>query len=186
MGLDSDNGGEFINAHLKHFCEQERITFTRSRPYNKNDSCHVEQKNYSVVRKYSGYLRYDTEKEVELLNQLYDTLRLYTNFFQPVMKLKVKTRIGSRVKKSYDEAKTPYQRLILSPYLDEEAKRRLKEQYKMLNPVELKRQIIKLQDKLLKLYRIKKELQRKEVLTTQHFEYILPEAMNNPLEYILK
>jgi transposase InsO family protein len=87
LGLDSDNGSEFVNAHLLRFCQENEITFTRSRPYRKNDNSFVEQKNYSVVRRAVGYLRYDTEEELEVLNKLYDYLRLYTNFFQPVMKL---------------------------------------------------------------------------------------------------
>jgi hypothetical protein len=97
-----DNGGEFINAHLLKFCEEEKIAFTRTRPYRKNDNCFVEQKNYSVIRRAVGYLRYDTEKELKTLNELNQVLRLYTNFFQPVMKLTEKTRIGSKVIKRYD------------------------------------------------------------------------------------
>jgi len=106
LGIDSDNGGEFINAHLLNYCKEQKITFTRSRPYKKNDNCFVEQKNYSVVRRAVGYARYDTEEELEVLNQLYESLRLYTNFFQPVMKLAEKERMGSKVKKKYDKAKT--------------------------------------------------------------------------------
>jgi len=97
-----DNGSEFINNHLVKYCEEKRITFTSSRPYKKNDSCYVEQKNWSIppkdvagllcfvadVRKAVGYFRYETEKEVETINQIYKYLRLYTNFFQPQMKLK--------------------------------------------------------------------------------------------------
>ncbi|HKR95452.1 MAG TPA: DDE-type integrase/transposase/recombinase, partial [Candidatus Angelobacter sp.] len=88
LGLDSDNGSEFINEELLRYCQQQQITFTRSRPYRKNDSCFVEQKNYSVVRRAVGYARYDTEAQLHLLNELYATLRLYSNFFQPTMKLK--------------------------------------------------------------------------------------------------
>ena len=80
-GIDSDNGSEFINAHLLSYCEEEHITFTRSRPYRKNDNCFIEQKNYSVVRRALGYLRYDTDEELEVINELYKVLRLYTNFF---------------------------------------------------------------------------------------------------------
>jgi len=103
LGIDSDNGGEFINAHLARYCEEEEITFTRGRPYRKNDSCYVEQKNYSVVRRNVGYFRYDTEEELMLLNELYNILRLYNNFFLPQMKLIEKTREGSKVKKRYDK-----------------------------------------------------------------------------------
>ena len=87
LGLDSDNGSEFINQHLYNYCQRMRITFTRSRPYKKNDSCHVEQKNWSVVRRLVGYDRYSSRPALETLNRVYDLLRLYVNFFQPVMKL---------------------------------------------------------------------------------------------------
>ena len=109
LGIDSDSGGEFINNHLFHYCQKEKITFTRSRSNRKNDSCFVEQKNYSIVRRAVGYLRYDMEKELRTLNELYRFLRLYTNFFQPTRKLIEKTRIGSRVTKKYDNPLTPYQ-----------------------------------------------------------------------------
>jgi len=148
LGIDSDNGGEFINAHLVRFCDESKITFTRSRPYQKNDNCFVEQKNYSVVRKAVGYWRYDTEEELEVLNELYGRLRLYTNFFQPVMKLIEKTRVGSKVRKKYDQAKTPYRRVLESPFISREAKEKLQQEYAELNPVELKREIIRLQDRL--------------------------------------
>lgn len=98
-GIDSENGSEFINTHLLNYYENEHIMFTRSRPYRKNDNCFVEQKNYSVVRKTVGYLRYDTEEELKIMNKLYGVLRLYTNFFQSSMKLLEKTRIGSKVVK---------------------------------------------------------------------------------------
>ena len=86
LGLDSDNGSEFINNHLSRYCQHEGLTFTRSRPYRKNDSCFVEQKNWMVVRQTVGYARYDTEEELDLLNQIYGTLRLLGNFFLPQMK----------------------------------------------------------------------------------------------------
>ena len=81
LGVDSDNGGEFINAHLVKYCKENGITFTRSRPWRKNDSCYVEQKNYTAVRRYVGYFRYDTEEQLGLLNQLYEVLCPYLNFF---------------------------------------------------------------------------------------------------------
>src|SRR5450756_2859647 len=81
LGIDSDNGGEFINAHLVSWCSEQRLTFTRSRAYEKNDSCYVEQKNWSVVRRETGYGRYDTEVERELIAAIYADLRLYVNFF---------------------------------------------------------------------------------------------------------
>ena len=87
LGIDSDNGAEFINAQLIRYCKEHEITFTRSRPYRKNDSYFVEQKHWSVIRRAVGYGRYDTDKELSILNKLYSYLRLYVNFFQPVRKL---------------------------------------------------------------------------------------------------
>lgn len=156
LGIDSDNGSEFINSHLMKFCEENKITFTRSRAYRKNDSCFVEQKNYSVVRRAVGYARYDTEEELKVLNELYGYLRLYTNFFQPVMKLAKKERIGSKVKKKYDTAKTPFQRLLQSSFVSLDVKEKLNKEYEKLNPAELKRNVTKLQNKLMKLGRKKK------------------------------
>lgn len=149
LGIDSDNGSEFINESLLKYCRDHKITFTRSRPYRKNDSCFVEQKNYSVVRRAVGYQRCDTEAQVGLLNQLYEPLDLYTNFFQPSMKLKSKERHGARVTKKYHEARTPYQRLLDSSFIQEERKQQLRERYRVLNPAQLKRQIEALQRKLL-------------------------------------
>lgn len=149
LGLDSDNGSEFINESLLNYCRDHKITFTRSRPYRKNDSCFVEQKNYSVVRRAVGYQRFDTDAQLRLLNQLYESLDLYTNFFQPSMKLQSKERHGARVKKRYDKARTPYQRLLDSSFIKEETKQQLREGYRALNPAQLKRQIERLQRKLL-------------------------------------
>ena len=148
LGIDSDNGGEFINAALEGYCRKQEITFTRSRPYRKNDNCFVEQKNYSVVRRSVGYARYDTEEQLALLNQLYGYLRLYTNFFMPSMKLVSKERHGSQVKKRYDQAQTPYRRVLLASEISAGEKRKLRKQYETLNPAELKRQIERLQSKL--------------------------------------
>jgi hypothetical protein len=171
FGLDSDNGSEFINDHLQRYCEQEKITFTRSRPYRKNDSCYVEQKNWHIVRKTVGYWRYETDKELFLLNRIYTTLRLYTNFFQPQMKLIEKTRKGSKVTKKYDDASTPYQRVLNCPEIDESIKKNLTKQYESLNPVELRKDLLALQNLLLKavkknpFYRKRLELKKKKQLT---------------------
>jgi hypothetical protein len=140
-GLDSDNGAEFINAGLKHYCELEHITFTRCRPYKKNDQAYVEQKNWTAVRQTVGYDRYEGQAACEALNALYQPLRLYLNFFQPVMVLREKTRQGAKVKKRYDAAKTPYQRVLDAAEVPEEAKQRLRQVYQTLNPVALLRQI---------------------------------------------
>jgi hypothetical protein len=150
-GIDSDNGSEFINHHLLRYAQQEHITFTRGRAWKKNDGCFVEQKNYSVVRRAVGYARYEGSAPLRLLNELYAELRLYTNFFQPVMKLIGKERTGAKVKKTYDRPRTPYQRLLDSSALSKPAKQQLRNQYAGLNPAELKRRIVRLQARLLKI-----------------------------------
>ena len=141
LGLDSDNGSEFINHHLYSYCQRKEITFTRSRPYKKNDSAHVEQKNWSVVRRLVGYDRYSSNDALEQLNRLYGHVRLYVNFLQPVMKLQHKTRHGAKVHKVYDIAKTPYQRLLERGVLTHEQRDALSRQYHRLNPVQLLAQI---------------------------------------------
>jgi len=151
LGLDSDNGGEFINYHLYNYCCKEGITFTRSRSYKKNDSCHVEQKNWSVVRRLVGYDRYNSHAALDTLNCLYDVLRLYVNFFQPTMKLVAKRRQGARVHKIYDVARTPYQRLLDSGVLTQAKRAELAAIYHGLNPVLLLRQLNGHLEKLWKL-----------------------------------
>ncbi|NPV83078.1 MAG: transposase, partial [Candidatus Aminicenantes bacterium] len=121
-----------------------------------NDNCYVEQKNYSVVRRLVGYLRYDTEEEQRLLEQLYCRSRLYYNFFQPNMKLVSKERVGSRVIKRYDNPKTPYQRLLESPALSSEQKAWLRRTYQELNVVKLKAEIDRLKERLWRLQKVKK------------------------------
>jgi hypothetical protein len=141
LGLDSDNGSEFINNHLHAYCLSEGIKFTRSRSYKKNDSCHVEQKNGNVVRRLVGYDRYSSKAALECLGRVYDLVRLYVNFFQPTMKLISKTRNGARVRKVYDTAQTPYRRLVQSVILTEEKKTEMAATYSGLNPVQLLKQI---------------------------------------------
>jgi hypothetical protein len=150
LGIDSDNGSEFINSNLTEYCRRQRITFTRARPYRKNDNCFVEEKNNSVVRRNVGYLRYDTELELDLLNRLYSYLRLYSNHFLPVMKLISKQREGSKVVKKHDRAQTPYQRVLTSGVLSVSEKRQLVSQHRELNPAQLKREITALQQRLIK------------------------------------
>lgn len=150
LGVDSDNGSEFINAHLKQYCDDQKLTFTRSRPYRKNDNCFVEQKNYSVVRRAVGYARYDTDEQLRLLNELYGELRFYTNFFIPTMKLVSKERSGSKVKKRYDQPQTPYQRVLAAPQIADSQKDLLRAKYETLNPAALKRKIDRLQQRLTK------------------------------------
>ena len=153
LGIDSDNGSEFINDLLYRYCRDEKITFTRSRPYQKNDQAHVEQKNWSVVRHTVGYDRWETEQELTLLECIYHDLRLYINFFQPSFKLIAKERIGNRTIKRYDPAKTPYQRVLERKDISLQAKAQLMNLYVQLNPAELRRGIDQKTAKLWKISR---------------------------------
>jgi hypothetical protein len=151
LGIDSDNGSEFINDLLYRYCLDEQITFTRSRPYRKNDQAHVEQKNWSVVRHTVGYDRWETEPERLLLESIYDDLERYINFFQPSLKLIAKDRLGNQTIKRYDSAKTPYQRVLERQDVSLETKARLINLYLQLNPAELRRRI---DQKIAKLWKI--------------------------------
>jgi hypothetical protein len=155
LGIDSDNGSEFINDRLLRFCEAGKITFTRSRPGNKNDGCHVEEKNWSVVRQAVGYHRYDTDAELTLLNEIYALLRLQINFFSPHQKLISKRREGAKVIKKYGTARTPYQRVMADERIPKKIKTTLTRQYRTLNPAQTRRDIIALSDRLLKLVQTK-------------------------------
>ena len=150
LGIDSDSGGEFINYHLYNYCQDEKITFTRARPYKKNDQAYIEQRNWTVVRQVVGYARYESPGALTLLQNVYEDLRLFVNFFQPVMKLESKTRVGSKVRKKYDVAQTPCQRLLVSAHVDQLVKQRLSDLYTTLNPAELSRRI---EENLSKLWR---------------------------------
>jgi hypothetical protein len=141
LGIHSDSGSEFINDQLYRYCKAERLKFTRRRAGKKNDNVRVEQKNWSVVRRLSGYSRYETQRQVDQLNAVYAAARLYVNFFKPVMKLKSKRRIGSKVKKIHDEPKTPYQRLMDCETLTPAEKRNLKATYESPSPSKLKAEL---------------------------------------------
>jgi hypothetical protein len=141
LGVDSDNDSVFINDTLKQFCETGKVTFTRARAYKKNDQCYVEQKNWSVVRKTISYRRYDSSAALDLFQAIYADLRLYVNFFQPVLKLVHMERQGSKVHKRYDEPQTPHQRIMASPDVSAKDKLRLQRTYLQLNPASLRRQI---------------------------------------------
>jgi hypothetical protein len=148
LGIDTDNGGEFINEELMAYCSGEQITFTRGRVANKNDQCFVEQKNGSVVRQLVGYDRFEGERAYRQLAELYRAVRLYVNFFQPSMKLRTKTRTGSRVRRTYGPAQTPFQRVLASGVLDVSSQRRLNAVYRALDPVRLLHQLETLQEAL--------------------------------------
>ena len=140
-GVDSDNGSEFINQELYTSCQEAQITFTRSRPYKKNDSAHVEQKNGAIVRALVGYDRYESRAAWEQLQRIYRLVRLHANFFQPVQKLLSKTREGAKVRRVYDRAQTPYQRLAASGVLSPAKQQELARLYTSLNPLRLRRDI---------------------------------------------
>jgi len=155
LGLDSDNGGEFINHHLVRYCTHEQITFTRCRPYKKNDQCHVEQKNYSIIRQIVGYDRYEGGEAYDAMTALYQPLRLFTNFFQPSVQLVSKQREGGKTTKRYDVAQTPYQRMLAAPTVKESVKESLRAEYLTLNPAAIRREIEAGQDALWRLARVR-------------------------------
>lgn len=155
LGVDSDNGTEFINFLLLAWCTDNQITFTRSRPGNKNDNGHVEQKNWTTVRQHVGYHRHDTTAGRDQLNRIYTVLRLLTNFFTPQQKLVSKTRHGAKVTKRYDTAATPHQRIQADPRIDQATKHTLRDQYLTLNPAQLRRDLHALQDQLLDMVKQK-------------------------------
>lgn len=143
LGLDPDNGSEFINWQLFRYCQEHDIQFTRGRPGKKNDNAHIEEKNWTHIRKIVGYSRLESQNQVALLNKLYfGPWRLYMNFFQPVMKLQEKKRVGGHLKRKYDVA-TPYKRVLAyrGKEISNKTKQQLKAQYETLNPAALKREI---------------------------------------------
>jgi Integrase core domain len=141
LGVDSDNGSEFINEDLLRWCQDRQITFTRARPGNKNDGCHVEQKNWAVVRTVVGYYRYDTASELLLLNEIWQLHSQLTNYFYPQQKLISKVRTGAKVSKKHDKATTPFHRTIDHPSTTVEHVVALKRTYSLVNPAATQRQI---------------------------------------------
>ena len=141
-GIHSDNDGAFINYHLERYCTRKNMELTRGREYKKNDQCHVEQKNWSVVRQFIGYRRFETDEQLSVLRQVYPLITTYHNFFWPMMRLIEKKREGSKVTKRYAAAVTPYRRLIESNgHIDHATKERLRQEYESLNPADLLRRI---------------------------------------------
>lgn len=166
LGIDSDGGGEFINHHLVSWCAEQKLTFTRSRAYEKNDCCYVEQKNWSIIRRETGYGRYDTDAERALVAAIYADLRLYVNFFLPSVKLLAKERTGAKVHKRYDTAATPHQRLLALKALDEATAQRLEAEYLALNPAALRRRLTDNEKKLTRMCSLKMQTREKEVAAT--------------------
>jgi hypothetical protein len=157
-GIDSDNDNAFINDQLYRYTQKEHLDFTRSRPYRKNDNAYIEQKNFTHVRRPLGYLRYDTPQELDLINDLYrNELRLYKNFFQPVMRLERKERVNGKTRRHYAKPKTPYRILKESGQLSREQIKTLDELYRSLNPADLKRRIDQKLTRLFTLYEKKRK-----------------------------
>jgi hypothetical protein len=139
LGIDFDNGSEFLNDHLIRYCQQERISYTRARAYHKNDQAHVEQKNWTVVRQFVGYDRFESPAALVQLRSVYELLRVYVNFFQPVMKLIGKERAGAKVRKKYDGAQTPYRRALAAGVVPEEQQAALEALMPTRGPLALRR-----------------------------------------------
>ena len=151
-GIDSDNGSEFINYHLKSYCNRRRIQFTRGRPYKKDDNAHIEQKNWTHVRKIFGYLRFDSISVLEKMNDLYSgDLRVYQNLFQPSTKLLRKTRVGSRLRREYEPPKTPLERVRDCSQADPAKLAQLNQTFQKQDPFELSRSIDRKLENIFKL-----------------------------------
>lgn len=151
LGIDFDNGPEFLNDHLIRYCQTEKITYTRCRAYHKDDQAHIEQKNWSVVRQFVGYDRYESASALVQMRKVYELLRLYVNLYQPVMKLIGKEREGSRVRKRYDEARTPFRRALEAGVIAGERRAELEQLMDENGPLSLKRRIDAELDKLWRL-----------------------------------
>lgn len=162
-GIHSDNGSEFINHHLARWCQTRQITFTRGRASNKNDQAHVEQKNWSVVRRSVGYFRYDTPRELDLLNQLWPLTSLQVNLFLPQQKLVSKTRTGAIVRKQHDTATTPLRRLLdqHEDLVDPHDRRHLQTLLDITDLIALRHQIADIQGNLTELARRRGLVQQK-------------------------
>ena len=148
LGVDSDNGSEFINEYLLQWCQRRKITFTRARPANKNDGCHVEQKNWAVVRTVVGYYRYDTASELLLLNEIWQFQSKLTNYFYPQQKLVSKVRDGAKISKKYDTAATPFHRVINHPMMPADHIALLAMEHGRINPAATQRRIHTLTNQL--------------------------------------
>jgi hypothetical protein len=162
-GIHSDNGSEFINHHLARWCDTRKITFTRGRASNKNDQAHAEQKNWSVVRRSVGYFRYDTRRELDLLNQLWPLISAQVNLFLPQQKLVAKTRTGATIRKTHDQAATPLARLLdrHSDLVDPHDQRRLQTLVDSTDLLDLRHRIADIQANLIELARRRGQIQPK-------------------------
>ena len=169
LGIDSDNGSEFINAHLYHYCQALEIQFTRGRPYKKDDNAHIEQKNWTHVRRLLGYQRYDSPTALEALNDLYgQELRLFQNLFLPSVKLRRKVRVGSKLKRVYDPPQTPFQRVCASKQVIPAKVAQLQQWRDRLDPFELSRQI---EHKLERIFQLSSPTGSKDVSDPQFSQF---------------
>jgi hypothetical protein len=145
-GIDSDNGSEFINEHLLAYCKQKNLVFTRGRPETKNDGCFVEQKNWSVARRFTGYYRFEGQETVDILNEMYGLLSVYINYFMPSQKLISKTRDGAHISRKHDAGLTPYRRIMEETGISADIKSRLTETFENLDVWKLRLKIGELQN----------------------------------------
>jgi transposase InsO family protein len=166
IGIDSDNGGEFINDHLLRWCIEQKVTFTRSRPGNKNDGAYVEQKNWARVRELVGYYRYDTAAELAKLNEIWALDAVFTNYFLPQQKLVFKQRNGAKVTKRHDTATTPHQRAISYEGMRKRPVITMNATFKRLKPAALSRQVLALTGQLEVLAQAKKAPRSKPPVNT--------------------
>jgi hypothetical protein len=165
LGLHPDTGSEFINYHLKRWCDEKGIHLTRSEPGKKNDNMYVEERNGHVVRRYLGYLRYDAPEVVPAINELYETLELYLNHFKAVRRQVSKDRVGSKYVRKYEpRAKTPYTRVLEHATIAEAVKNRLREKHAGLNPMHLKQRIDTL---ILNIYKLQSAAREREVAKSE-------------------
>ena len=172
-GIDSDNGSEFINYHLSNFCDKNHIQFTRGRPYKKDDNAHIEQKNWTHVRKIFGYVRYDTEEALAAMNDLYrNELRWFKNFFLPSVKLVKKVRIGSKVKRIYDAPRTPLQRVCACLESDPQKVASLKQLFHSLDPFKLSHQIDKKVEQVYAMSTKISDLQKRTTKSEKKCEHV--------------
>jgi len=167
--IDTDNGGEFINHHLWRYCEQKKLGFTRSRPYKKDDNAHIEQKNWTHVRKLIGWDRYDTPEAIRAMNDLFaHELRLYMNLFQPSVKLIQTVRKGSRKTRRYDAPQAPLDRLAKMPGADRAKVEKLLELRARLNPFELAAIVRRKLDRIWKLRQVRgTQVEKKELVGSE-------------------
>ena len=184
LGFDSDNGSEFINYKVAQYCEAERITFTRSREYKKNDQAFVEEKNGSVVRRLVGYKRLEGKLACDLLSSLYRAARLYVNYFQPSLKLASKTRLAGRVTKKYHSAKTPCQRLLEAD-IPEPQKARLRRMFSTLDPIALLGRIELIQSELIEFTKPAQNPDFQEIVAIQPESLATPSNQSSPAPSLL-